>query len=347
MPNIIYSKSSGNLDAMFGKLETPLKVFIEKEASKFEKASSFLKKVFIVEKSDTFAETIMAQSEFDIFQGMKEGQGPENDSIQQTYKKVIEHLEFGKEFTITRTMAEDAKIGVAAEMRRRPSQFIESYYNTREKIAAQALINGLNKSMTFAKNEVDLSTYDGLPLFHKDHIFTTDKMKKKATQSNRYWGALESVTAIEEALGMGAVAMRNFLNENGEPMEYLADTILIPSNRAKLEMNMKKVVGSERTTGNDHNDINTQYGNWTLVVVPGWRSDSDKIMLMSSVANRRLSGNMFYNRVPLTITNWQDNHTGNYIWNGRCRFGVGFGTYKHIMLIEGSSTAVDGATKLA
>ena len=55
---------------------------------------------------------------------------------------------------------------------------------------------------------------------------------------------------------------------------------------------------------------------------------------------------MFFIRVPLTVTNWVDNHTGNYIWNGRCRFGVGFGTYKHIMLAVDSDSSVEGATAI-
>jgi len=67
---------------------------------------------------------------------------------------------------------------------------------------------------------------------------------------------------------------------------------------------------------------------------------------MSSEANKNLCGNMFFNRVPLTVTNWVDNHTGNYIWNGRCRFGIGFGSYKHIMLVVDSTTEISGATRI-
>jgi hypothetical protein len=66
-------------------------------------------------------------------------------------------------------------------------------------------------------------------------------------------------------------------------------------------------------------------------------------MIMSSEANKNLAGNMFFNRVPLTVTNWVDHHTGNYIWNGRCRFGVGFGNYKHIILAVDTDTAVANA----
>ena len=347
MANIIYSKSSGINDAMFGKIDTPVKMLIEKEASTYEKSPTFSNKIFNKEKSNSFGETIIAQSSFGLFQAAKEGQGGENDSIAQTYKKFIEHIQFMKEFTITAEMVEDAKMGPAAELSRRATGFVGAYYKTQDQAAARALINGTSTSMNFGGATVDLSVYDGLPLFHNAHKFYTPEMAKK-TQSNRYCGQItESVGALEEGLAEIAVKMRNVLDENGEPMEYLADTILIPSDNAKLETMFKKIVGSERTTGTDFNDINTQYGNWNLCVVPGWRtSGKNDFMVMSSQANKNLAGNMFFNRVPLSINSWQDNHTWNYIYSGRCRFGVGFGTYKHIMLVHGGEATVSGATAL-
>jgi hypothetical protein len=69
-------------------------------------------------------------------------------------------------------------------------------------------------------------------------------------------------------------------------------------------------------------------------------------MIMSSEANKNRSGNMFVNRVPLSVSNWVDHHTGNYLWAGRCRFGVGFGSYKHILMAVDSASAVENATAL-
>jgi hypothetical protein len=91
---------------------------------------------------------------------------------------------------------------------------------------------------------------------------------------------------------------------------------------------------------------NTQYGNWSVVVLDGWETADDRIMVMSSEANENLYGNMFYNRIPLDIRSNIDDHTRNYFWNGYCRFGVGFNTWKHIALAVNSSSAVNGATKL-
>jgi hypothetical protein len=39
---------------------------------------------------------------------------------------------------------------------------------------------------------------------------------------------------------------------------------------------------------------------------------------------------MFFNRVNLDIVNEVDSETRNFLWNGYCRFGCGFGTWKHI-----------------
>jgi hypothetical protein len=129
-------------------------------------------------------------------------------------------------------------------------------------------------------------------------------------------------------------------------MGYVADVLIIPCNRPQLEMMAKRVCGSERTTGSANNDINTQYGNWTLVVLDGWEVDKDEIMVMSSEANENLLANMFFNRVSLDITNDVDKHTRNFFWNGYCRFGVGFTTWKHMARCSHSTEAVSGATAL-
>lgn len=347
MSNFIYSAMSGKNDPMFGKFEHPIKALIENESNICEKRKTILDFLFNVEKSNRYAETIMGESDFDTFQSKQEGQGAENDSVEPTFKKTIEHIEFAKEFTITRKMADDAKFGMGANMKNKPKKFVRAYYKTKVKIAAQALINGTQKSMKFNKADVDLTCSDGLALFSDKHPYSTDKMKGK-TQSNYFYGDITSdATKLEEMLGVLANRVRNFKDENGEVMEYVADVVVIPCNRPKLENLMKKVIGSERTAGSNNNDINTQYGNWTLVVLDGWETTDDRFMVMSSEANENLLGNMFYNRVPLDITSDIDKHTRNYFWNGYCRFGVGFNTWKHIALAVSSTSAVSGATQLA
>jgi hypothetical protein len=135
-------------------------------------------------------------------------------------------------------------------------------------------------------------------------------------------------------------------DECGEPLGYTADTIILPGNRPIAESIAKKVCGSYGSVSGNGSEINIQYGNWNVVILPGWQAEDDRMMIMSSEANKNLAGNMFFNRIPLTVSNWQDHHTGNYHWCGRCRFGVGFGNYKHILLAVDSAEAVSNATEL-
>ena len=349
---IIYSKSSGVNNAAIGKLETPIKMIIEHESDILTKKGGIADWLFNIERSNKFGETIIGQNEFDVFQATEEGAGAENDSITETYRKFIEHIQFMKEFTITAEMMEDANFGVAPDAKRRAENFTRAYYKTMNKICEFALSNATSLSGIFAKAKVDLTAPDGLPLFHSLHKYGAGGT---GTQSNFYYGDIfatgsenrrPTAAVFEEALGELAVKMRNMKDENGEALGYTADTIILPGNRPLAETVVKKVCGSEGALGNGYNDINLQYGNWNIVIMPSWQTEDDRLMIMSSEANRNLSGNMFFNRVPLTVSSWVDHHTGNYIFGGRCRFGVGFGTYKHIMLAVDSASSVSGASAL-
>ena len=351
---IVYSKSSGFNNAQIGKLETPIKMVIEHESDVQTKKGGIRDWLFNVEKSKKFGETIIGQNEFDVFAAAEEGAGAENDDMQETYKKFIEHIQFMKEFTITAQMMEDANYGIAADAKRRAENFTRAYYKTMNKICEFALINGTNTKGVFSKANLDLTAPDGHALFANSHKW--GGKKSNGTQSNYFYGDIfasgasdarkSSTEAFEAALGELANKIRNMKDENGEILGYTADTIILPGNRPLAETIAKKVCGSDGALGNGYNDINIQYGNWNIVVMPDWQTTDDRVMIMSSEANKNLCGNMFFNRVPLTIRNWEDNHTGNYMWNGRCRFGVGFGTYKHILLAVDSTSTVTGATKL-
>ncbi len=343
--SILYSVTGELHNAAIGKLETPIKMVIEHESDLQTKKGGIADWLFNIERSNRFGETIVGQNEFGVFEAATEGAGAASDSLEETYKKFIEHIQFMKEFPITARMMEDANYGVAADARRRAENFTRAYYKTMHKICGYALSNGTAASGSFAGATLDLTAPDGLPLFSSSHTY--GKTGARGTQSNYFSGNMfESTASFEEALGLLASKIRNMKDENGEVLGYTADTIVLPGNRPAAETIVKKVCGSEGATGNGYNDINLQYGNWNIVVMPDWQTADDRLMIMSSEANRNLGGNMFFNRVPLTVSNWIDHHTGNYIWNGRCRFGVGFGTYKHILLAVDSNTTVSGTQAL-
>ena len=349
---IIYSKSSGLANSAIGKLENPIKMIIEHESDLICKKGNLYDKIFNVEKSSRYGETIVVQNEFDMFQAASEGAGAEIDNMRDINSKFIEHIQFMKEFVISAEMVEDAQGGIATEAKRRAENFTRAYYKTINKLCTLALASAHESSMNYARANVDLTTADGRPLFSNNHVYG-----EKNYQSNYFYGNILAENdengirvvkpeLFEESLFELALKLRNMKDENGEPLGYTADTIILPGNRPTLEMVAKKVCGTYNQIGSNHNDINLNYGNWNVIVLPYWSTYEDRFFIMSSEANKSLAGNMLFNRVPLSVTNWVDNHTGNYIWNGRCRFGIGFGSYKHIICAVDHPEGIDNANKL-
>ena len=322
---IVYSKSIGANAPMYGRFEHPIRALIEEESNSWKAKHTVLKTIYNVEDSHKYSETIMAQSTFSTFNSKAEGAKADYDIVTKTFNKTIEHISFGKSFAITREMADDSQIGISSNIKKTAKAFVSAYYRTQNALACKALADATSASTTFNKQTVDLTTGDELPLFHKAHKNKIDSLK---TQSNYFFAPDEKT--IEQILNALTNKIRNFKDDNEECLSYVADTVIIPCNRPDLETKVKAACGSERTTGSNNNDINVQYGNWSVVVLEGWETEGDELMVMSSDANKELSGNMFFNRVKLDIRNKIDDETRNFLWNGYCRFGVGFGSWKHI-----------------
>ena len=140
--SILYSVTGELHNAAIGKLETPIKMVIEHESDLQTKKGGIADWLFNIERSNRFGETIVGQNEFGVFEAAAEGAGAASDSLEETYKKFIEHIQFMKEFTITARMMEDANYGVAADARRRAENFTRAYYKTMHKICGYALSNG-------------------------------------------------------------------------------------------------------------------------------------------------------------------------------------------------------------
>ncbi|MBO4284262.1 MAG: hypothetical protein J5958_06545 [Clostridia bacterium] len=353
MAGIIYSTSTSGLpaggNAQIGKLETPIKMLIEHESDNLSKENGIAKTLFNIEKSNNWAETVVGMDEFGRFKAVQEGNGAPNDEMGETFKQVIEHIEFMKEFTITKKMMEDAHYGVAADTKRTVQNFVRSYYATQDDICGLALANGTSTSMDFEGTTVPLKAPDGYALFSNAHKYGSTARRGGTGNSNYFYAnGLLSASNIEKSFGILGVKMRNIKGENGKALGYTVDTVIIPGNRGALEWRVKKLLGSEHEPATGNNGINIQYGNMNLVILPQWEASDDRVIMMSSKANKQIAGNIFYNRTPLDIMNWIDEHTRNYVWNGRCRFGVGFGSYKHVLLaVDTSSDLSSNATSVS
>lgn len=354
MSKITFSESAHTNDARIGKLMEPLKMYIQSESDKLTKNNGYETTLYKQDDSDSWAEAFVMADDFAMWEARSEGGNSSPDSFGETAKKVIEHCEYGKGFSITRKMLDDMSArALNAKSNELATKFVGSYHRTKNQVLVQALVKGASapgdlengEYIRVVKNRISVTTADGKPLFSKDHTGGHEKLHGTFTQSNLYYlSAANSAAYLNADTGSGKLELllgdltvkgRNMKNENAEPMGYMFDTIIIPGDNALLENLMRRALGSPNQPGTQLNDISVQFGTKNLLILPDWQTtgtaNPNQFMLMSSAAKDYLHGNQLLERVPMDLRNWIDDRTRNWEWDGYARFGVGFPTYKHIM----------------
>lgn len=321
---------------IYGEFLNPIKMALLHESDINEKKNGALSYLFNMEKSRNSSEAIVGQEGFNVYSPKNEGDEAEYDTFKNTDSKVIRHLTYAKTFKISMEAAEDAKFGLTTTMRSGATELVRSYYSTRNYLAEMALAKATDASFSMGSGTnaktLDLTTGDGKALFANDHGTNSNKCNYFKVGAE----GLQATEDIEEILGELSDKISCFEDAHGNITGYTADTIIVPRCRGKLVRALKKIAGTENALGSGDNDINIQYGNWNIVVLPRWNTTCDEFMVMSSAANRALAGNMFFQRSPLSIKRYVETETRNLTYNGIARMGIGFGTWKHIARVIAS-----------
>lgn len=321
---IVVSKNSNLNDDLWNEWSDQLIAVMQDTDTEKNDADEFVNSVFNVKSSKKFGEKASALTEFSDFEIVEEGAKAVQDDLQEGFSKLIEHKAFMKKFVLTAEMAEDSAVDM---MKAKATNFVNSYKRSRAQYASNALTA---QAATFSfgkKSGLDATTGDGKALFATDH----PSKKGGLSQSNVFTNAFGETS---EMLNRLSVVGRNFKNSSGIAMGYTFDTIIIPSNCYKLEDTIKKIIRSDLMVGSNYNDANTQKGLWKLIVDPFWQVAEGKApyILMSSQANKEMLGNLFFDRIPLTMKDDVDIDTHDYIWSGRARFSAGFSNWAHVIL---------------
>ncbi len=322
---IVVSKNSNLNDNLWNEWSDQLIAVLQDTDTEKNDADEFVDAVFNVKKSTKFGEKATGLTEFSDFEIVGEGGTAVQDDLQEGFSKLIEHKAFMKKFVLTAEMAEDSAVDM---MKAKAVNFVNSYKRSRAQYASNAL-TAQAATFTFGQaSGLDATTGDGKALFAVDH---PGKKDGAPAQSNVFTNAFGTTS---EMLNRLAVIGRNFKNSSGVPMGYTFDTIIIPSNCYALEDTIKKIIRTDLMVGSQLNDINTQKGLWKLIVDPFWQVEdgSEPYILMSSQANKEMLGNLFFDRIPLTMKDEVDIDTHNYIWSGRARFSAGFSNWAHVIL---------------
>lgn len=302
------------------------------------KYDDLLNALAIVDKSSRFGEKATTIGGLGDFMVKTEGAVADVDTFEEGYSKLIEHITFSKDFTISKELMDDNQI---AEAKTKAINMVQAYKRTRAKFVTQALVSsvGTTTTMSFGgKTGIDISAPDGLALFNGAHTLKTVSGK---TVSNLYSNELGKDTVVLNKL---ANKMRNFTDDRGEVLGFDADTIIIPGDDPEYEDFVKRIIGTDGEVGSNNNDINTQRGKWKLVVDYLWTGNTGHpAILMSSQANKALRATRFYNRTELDVANDVDVHSRNMTYNGFARCSVGFTNWRHVLLCgskDASATAL-------
>lgn len=220
------------------------------------------------------------------------------------------------------------------------TNFVRRLYHKIEDAVTLALVNGTNEKADICGEEINLTNkVDGLPLFSSRHPYT--KNGKPRLYSNYLYGNITSRTIKgKRAFSYDAFKknVRNLCDKMkrmpsvifGNPLGYKADTIMIPCNRLNLRKFAIRLMAEKG------------FEDFSLIILD-WCSEDDRLMIMSSMANRDLMGNHI--RIgDFKISETEDEHS--HTWHASMPFSIAFGTYKHILLAVDSEDEIEGATKL-
>lgn len=333
MAGIVFSKSSGLNDSIYGKSEAPIRAFLEQNVKAYEEMST-IKRIFKFVDSEHYGEKFGGITGFAHgFQPVGEGGSYPTDERQEGYSKFLENITWKDSFAITQEMMEDSIILNLDKTGAR--SFIDQYYLTREKYGSQLLIGAISGTSTkFRGMSMDCTSADGVSLFSTAHPSVTGNT---GTQSNKFAG-----TFSVDNLGKLETHMQNFTDDNGEVLTIAPDTIIIP-NDAGLKKDVFAAIGADKDPTTSNNGFNYQFGRWTVIVSPYLNSliGTDKPwMLLDKRYCDNYDGLLFLDRIPLTIKAFIDDDTDNNVWSGRSRFVCGANDWRCIAVagVTGAST---------
>ena len=293
----------------------------------------------VVDTSDRWAEKQATFGGLGDFEYKAEGQDAQDDEAVEGYSKLMEHITFTKQAIISKELRDDNQI---ADAKQKVINMVQSYKRSRAKYLSQALVSsvGTTTTMSFGgKTGIDISGADNLALFSAAHPL---KSVNGTTQCNLFTNELGTDPSVLNAL---ANQMRNFKDDRGEVMGFDADTIIIPGNRPALERFAKAIIGSDGEIGSNKNDINTERGQWKLIVDYLWTpATGNPFILQSSKALKALLGTRFFNRTVLDIENDEKVESRNLVYNGFARWSCGFTNWRHVIMGGSSNAAAQTLT---
>lgn len=336
MAKIILSESSGLLNSIYGKLQTPIAARVDKKMEAVEK-SMLAWNIFDKRKSENYEEAYTDYGSVDSMLPVGEGGAYPNAGMYEGYVGTLANETWKSQVAITRELIDDSHSNFDKVFRKTDKLSI-AYKRTVESFCAALLGSALNQSATctIGGKVFSSASADGKCQFSHQHL-----MKYKSGYiSNAFTNAF-SLAILDEI----ATRMQNFTNDEGEVLGLDPDTIIIP-NVSALKRAVWKAVATDHDPGDAYEAFNYQAGRWNVIVWPYLNkyigSLAAPYIIMDSQYNKEANGAIFQDRNPLEIRNELDANDNN-LWKAYTRFSAGFIDFR-VMAAGGMGSGVTTIT---
>lgn len=320
MAGITFTEGSGLQDSIYGKVQEPIKMFIEKRGEAFEQ-QSMIKELFTREASRHWGEKFTGMTAMEGFKPVGENGAYPADGMQEGYSKFLAHETWKDSFSLSREIMDDSTL---MDLKKKPAAFVSGYYRTEEKFAAALYGGAISKAtaISFGGKSFDTMTADGVCLFSTAHTSATGG----SSQSNQFSDAFSN-----DALGAMECAMQDFRDDDGNVLDVAPDTILIP-NLYALKNSVLAAIGADKDPNTANNGFNLNFGRWNVIVWPYLNqfitAGTAPWVLLDSRYNAENGGAVWLDRVKLEVRSTLDENTDANVWRGYARFTAGFNDWR-------------------
>lgn len=346
---IIYNIDEAVKRSDFGVLVENIQLVLDQTAEPFEK-KSLINEYFLVRTTKNFEEKFRSggrtMGEFKLADDMD---ATPLDDDGEGFAKAIGHVIWKNGFAVSKTALED---GDNAKIRNLSTQLIKGFYRGREYFARNMYGGGITGKYAYTRpngavKNFDCTTIDSVtgaldnpykvPLFSAVHRLPENHLKKGSNvvvQSNKFApiGGIDvsgtdplAVEKVRDFLDHVRNKGKQLLGEDGKTQGYNYNKIIVPTSNYRLTKILKEAVKDDST--------------WTVIEdeylddLAAFAASELTFIIKSDEALTDTEGALWLDRVKLSIESFVDKNNGVNIWNGRARYGAGFISYRHAVLV--------------
>ena len=362
---VIFNIEEAIHNSKFNILQEPIKMILENETEAFEK-ESIIPQVFVMKTSDKYREEFRSSTAMDGFKPTEDLEPAGLSDFEEGYSKQFVFQTWTNAFMVSKQTIEDNNL---MTIEPKAMGFIKSYGRTREIYAVNMLgaaLGKVNNAYKITKNSgLGMDTTDGTiegtkqQYFHNAHKpVGYGKEGRNFTQSNKFHANIawdgsdpELEEKVIDIIEQAASNMKTFKDDKGN---------IIPCNPTKIVMAedyrlndvVMRALKSKYGTRMGANGVNLAYGKYELIInpyladIPGFKAEDHGLILLDPARNKEGLGAVWFDRVPLQVDSYIDKKTKANIWDGRARFGAGFGDFRAMTYINLNNRETENSTPL-